>query len=469
MTAFTGLLLAGLTCVGALAPAAAQALTVGAAGRVPAAAQERTLGAAALAPPDLGFTVLSVSPVYAPGDGTSVVFAELRNDDPSTTLSVARAFAVTFYDSAGNAVGIVTGAAVAGAPAHLATGLRAVPPGQLGDVSATLPGVVAASARVTSAAASGSPFSDARLPMSSLPVRLPLSPGAERLAVTAVNTTGYPDRLHVVLAATAADGSILGIVAAPPAEPVPSGAAQEIDVRYQRLPGEPVADHYDVFIEGQADGVAATSLGTPSVGDAPIAGVPTAVATRLLDGHGRGLAGAQLMLVSRPPGGASSVLARTRTGTGGYASLTAVIPRTGVLQVVFAGDPTHAPIGTGDFAFRLTPRLSLAVTALSAVTVPPAGQATPPTAPPGVQGSPPSAPAAYVLHGSLPDYPGEKVAVQERSRAGWRTLRTVRADGHGGFRVTLRPARGRHTYRASVPATGGHLAAASAAVALRVQ
>ena len=385
--------------------------------------------------------MVSTSAVYAPVDGTSVVFAELRNDDPTTTLSVSRAFAVTFYDAAGNVVGVVTGGAPLGSPASLATGLRAVPPGQLGDVSATLPGVVAVRARVTNAAASGSPYSDARLPTTGLPSRTPVSPSVDALAVTAVNTTGYPDRMHLVVAAEDPGGAVLGIDAAPPSDPVPSGASEALTVDYQRLPAEPVADHYDVFVEGQADGVAATSLATPSTDDTPVAGQRSTLRSQLLDGKGHGLAGEQVLLTSRLPGHTPTVLAKARTEVGGRALLTTVIPKTGALQVVFAGDPTHAPSSTGDFSFRLLPRLTVAVTAAG---------------------------TGYLVHGSLPDYPGEKVAVQEKVHGSWRTVRTVKTDGHGGFRVLLRPAPGRHTYRASVPATDAHLAAASGSVGVTV-
>ena len=407
----------------------------------PLSASALSVGAMAAGGSDLTFTVISTSAVYAPVDGASVVFAELRNDNPTTTMSVGRAFAVTFYDSAGDVLGVVSGAAPLGSPASLATGLRAVPPGQLGDVSATLPGVVAASARITNAAASGSPYSDARLPTTGVPTRTSLTPSVDALAVTAVNTTGYPDRLHVVVAAEDPSGAVLGIDAAPASDPVPSGASETLTVDYQRLPGEPVADHYDVFIAGQADGMAATALATPSAEDTPVAGQRTTLRSQLTDGRGRGLSGEQLLLVSRLPGGTPTVLARARTDAGGRASLVTVIPKTGVLQVVFNGDPTHAPAGTGDFSFRLLPRLTVGVTASG---------------------------SGYLIHGAVPDYPGEKVTVQEKLRGMWHTLRVVKADGHGGFRLLVKPTVGRHTYRVSVPATEAHLAAASGSVGVTV-
>lgn len=401
-----------------------------------------TVGTASATRPDLAFTVVSTSPVYAPVDGASLVFVALRNDDASTTLSVGRSFAVTFYDASGRIVGVVNGAAALGSPASLATGLRAVPPGQLGGVSATLPGVVATSARVTNAAASGSPYSDARLPIATLPTRTSVSSTTDELGVTAVNTTGYPDRLHVVVEAEDDADSVLGIFAAPPSAPVPSGASQDVTVDYQRLPGEPAADHYVVLIEGQADGIAASSLVTPSADDTPVSGTRTTLRTQLLDGHGHGIAGQLLVLTGRAPGKAPIVLAKVKTGGGGRAALRVVIPRTGVLQVVFAGDPAHSPSGTGDFSFRLTPRLRASVTASV---------------------------AGYVFHGSLPGYPGEKVAVQENLQGRWKAVKTVKADGHAGFRLTLRPTPGPHTYRAAVPSTYAHSATTSAPVTVFIR
>jgi lipoprotein-anchoring transpeptidase ErfK/SrfK len=168
------------------------------------------------------------------------------------------------------------------------------------------------------------------------------------------------------------------------------------------------------------------------------------VATRVVRGDGRPVAGHPVQFLSRTPGAASAVVVGTGTTRADGLASVRVTPRTSAVYSVRAA----SPLTSAEVVVQVRPRLTSAVVR-----------------------SPVALGGTGRLHGQLsPAYLGARVQLQRQfPDGGWRGVATVAPDRSGSWSWEVRPGvPGRFVFRAVLPAAPTHLQATSPVVALTV-